>query len=651
MSQSLPRPVHRALLAAVALLLLCAGQARAHTDVPFQPIAVKRIDLPAKVKEATRPLFTTDGKHILFWYQDELWITSLHGKGTSCLSCGVANSPRSRGESLATPFPDGRRVFFGGYVQPGPADMAVLECTPSVVDCRSKKILPVDFTAAQPTAIAPGGVDAITQGNLKGSSTAKLSPDGTHVAFSDLRSDSLLNMIVGRLSRAGTTYVVTDPRVVNPPAPTSVDDHRVAGWSDGSALYELKSFTHGGADVTYVQVGGINRGPDVWSVNLRTGKRTRLTADPDWDEDDAVSPDGALMALWSNRTMHFTDWLGGLLPVRDFVSAPLAAMASSSIGANKMCHGPMWLLPSTGDQGGTLAGEPIVSYAYPHVTITNNLTGAPQWSPDGTMLALNTNLTTQPYDPPTGKQPPFLLIADLTARRATKPEKTVSSDVGAWAPAATDYHGVLGFQGTITLNGPGGGTVTLTYAGDPGPGVFLGGHWTETYNNYSDDGRSFVSGTATVTGLTSGTYSAHLTMRGAHTGSQDTELTLARLSVSGHSTSTLDGTTITGPKPDMLNGGACPTMLPKEPAIHVAVRRAAGGAFRLTATASVAGVGPTESTTDTEPVAGATVTIGGRSFTTNHHGIATVRPPSGRRRVTVVAGTTLRAATVVLPRS
>ena len=105
-----------------------------------------------------------------------------------------------------------------------------------------------------------------------GASTAKLSPDGKHVGFSDLRSDSVLNMVVAKLSRAGDKYQLTDPRVINPPGPTSTTDTSVAGWSDSSALYEFKSFTHGGADATYVQVGGINRSPDVWSVNLKTGK-------------------------------------------------------------------------------------------------------------------------------------------------------------------------------------------------------------------------------------------------------------------------------------------------------------------------------------------------------------------------------------------
>jgi hypothetical protein len=323
-------------------------------------------------------------------------------------------------------------------------------------------------------------------------------------------------------------------------------------------------------------------------------------------------------------------------------------MASGAIGANKMCHGPMWLLPATGDQGGTLAGQPILSYTYPDVTVTNNLTGAPQWSPDGTMLALNTNYTKQPYDPPRGRNAPFLLVAHLTARKPSRPLRTVSSDVGSWAPAPTAYHGAMGFKGTVTLNGPGGGTVTVTYGGAPGPGAFLGGEWTETYANYSDDGRSFVTGTVKVDGLQEGTYSAHLKMTGQHTGSQDAELAMKRLSVSGHATSTLDGKTVSGPAPDMVNGGSCPSLLPKKPALRATAKRTGTGTYRVTVTASIAGMGPNESQTDTRPVAGATIAGGTARATTNAKGVAVVHVAAGRTRLAVTAGNTLKAGSVAL---
>ena len=631
--------------AAVALSGFAAADATA-AKFPFEPIKIKRIDLPKQITEATRPLFTIDGEHLLFWFDDELWITTLEGKKTKCLSCGVPNSPRSPGEDLATPFPDGKRVFFGGYVQPGPAQMAVLECSPSVIKCKSAQISPVDFSPSSPATIPPGGAVSVQQSNLFGASTAKLSPDGKHVGFADLRSDSVLNMVVGKLVRAGDEYQVTEPRVLNPPGPTSATDTSVAGWSDSSALYEFKSFTNGGADATYVQVGGIHSGVDIWSVNLATGKRTRLTAHPDWDEDNAISPNGKLMSLWSGRTMHFTDWISGLLPVREFIRAPLSVMGSSAIGANKACHGPMWLLPSSGDQGGTLAGEPILSYKYPNVTVTNNLTGAPQWSPDGTMIALNTNLTTEPYDPPRGKNAPFILVAKLTSRKPTEPLRTVSSDVGSWAPTPTDYHGALGFKGTVTLPGPGGGSVTVTYDGD-GPGVFPDGQWSETYENYSDDGKSFVNGTVTINGLQSGSVSSHLTMTGKHTGAQDAELTFERLSPGGHAESTLDGGTISGPQADQLDGGPCPSMLPKKPALHVKSSRKNDRSVKVKVTASIGDMGPNEAAVDTRPVRDAKVELGKAKAHTNNKGVAILEAgDNGKLRVS--AGDTLKAASVRL---
>jgi hypothetical protein len=53
-----------------------------------------------------------DNQHLLFFSGNELWITSLHGTGVRCLSCGVANDPEISGSAdFASPFPDGQRVL------------------------------------------------------------------------------------------------------------------------------------------------------------------------------------------------------------------------------------------------------------------------------------------------------------------------------------------------------------------------------------------------------------------------------------------------------------------------------------------------------------------------------------------------------------
>jgi hypothetical protein len=627
----------RALLVGAVSGVVAVGFAAADASAArfaFQPITIQRINLPSSITAARWPVFAEDGRHLLFLSASELWITDLGGGSVHCLSCGLANDPKSQGEGEVTPFPDGKRVFFGGFVQPGAGTYGVLECSPSVVDCQTASILPVDFSGAEPKTIPPGGSVSSPQTNLGGAAAAKLAQDGEHVGFSDIRSDSVEVMVVGKLERAVDDYEVTDPHVVNPPGPTSATDSSVFGWSESSALYEFKTFTDGGADATYVESGGPSLlNPDVYSINLATGKRTRLTSNPDWDEDNSVSPNGKLLALWSNRTMHYVDWLAGLLPVRDFIDDPASAMVAQAIGSNKKCHGPMWLLPSRGDEGGALAGEPIVDYQDPNVHVTNNLVGWPQWSPNGTMLALNTINDT------TGTSAPYLLVAHFTAMRPSRSLRTVSSEPGSWAPGPIDYHPAPGFDGTITLHGPGGGTVTVNYGGAPGA---LSGRWSETYANYSEDGTDFVNGTITITGgpLGGGTLSSHITMTGVNTGSDNAELTLKSGSVSGQAESTYDGNTVSGPSAEQLAGGGCPSMLPKKPSLHLTATSLGHGVYVVKVTARVAGVGANEAAVDSQPVNHATIELGHDQTYTNRDGVAIVIV-HGNRKVMVTAGDTL----------
>ncbi|WP_029923037.1 TolB family protein [Nevskia soli] len=646
------------------LLAACGGStAPASTDpvgssasFAFQPIAIQRIDLPASVVSAGWPVFANDGQHLLFFSTGtsstggntgqgttaELWITGLDGGGAHCLSCGLVNDPTSKGEGEITPFPDGKRVFFGSFNQPGSSQYGVLECSPSVADCRSASILPVDFSAAEPKLIPPGGVVLIPQLNTGGAYAAKLSQDGVHVGFSDILIDSIEMMVVGTLTRSSSGYQVTDPLVINPDNPTSLADTNIEAWSNGGALYEFKTFSNGGADATYAQSGGIALGnPDVWSVNLASGKRTRLTAHPDYDEDNAVSPNGKLLALWSNRTMHLTDWYGGLVPVRDFIDVPSALLALGISSSNKRCHGPIWIMPSGGDRDGTLAGQPIVYHPTPDIFVTNNLVGWPQWSADGTMLALNTTNSAAGSAYPA--HAPFLLVAHFTAMQASPALAAVSSQPGAWAIPPADYHPAMGSIGIHTFSGPGGGTVTVSYLGN-----VLAGNWSETYKNYSDDGVDFVTGSVTITSaIEFGTYSSHLSMTGAHTGSTNTDMRFVG-GAQGHGESTYDGNTVSGPSAEQTGGGACPDLEPKAPALQLAYSSLGNGAYRIHVTASVAGVGPNEASVDTEPVYHATLQLGDQTAYTDDQGAATVTVTSSHD-LAVKAGDTLQAASIHLP--
>jgi Tol biopolymer transport system component len=113
---------------------------------------------------------------------------------------------------------------------------------------------------------------------------AKFSPDGRHVAFSTLQgvtSDTLAGlttaswvMLAGDLIDTGGT-----PRLVNV-HPVSTPSHY---W------HEAKSFTRDGDDLIFGAStpdaqDGPSGNPDVYTLSLKTGKITRYTSNPAWEE-------------------------------------------------------------------------------------------------------------------------------------------------------------------------------------------------------------------------------------------------------------------------------------------------------------------------------------------------------------------------------
>jgi hypothetical protein len=645
----------------IAVLVGVVGSAQAKSDsakpVPFEPITFKRIPLPKDVKQSGDPAFAADGGHLLFPARrpgedkDQLWIADLKGKDIRCITCSGPGVP---GNFYANPFPDGKRVLL--------AFQGVLECAPSVVRCDTYKFLPYDLSGALPPGgvIQPGGAANRPQRVISQGAAPRFAPDGVHIGWSDVRSDGVEEMIIAKLVRQSDKYVVEDPRVINPAGPSSAADTDVDAWSRSSGLFEFKTFTRGGRAATYVQVGGTHsENPDIWEVDLKTGQRTRLTSHPDWDEDMATSPDGNSIAAWSNRQIHLIDGLGGLLPHRSFIDAPeIGAEAGLLINTpnNIACGGVMWLMPGDGDRGG-MVGQPIVAAdAHMH----DNVVGYPIWSPDGTKLAMHALKDGAGLF--TGDHPGYLAVAELAARKPTKPLPVVSSDVGDWAPAPADWHPVFGFNGTVTLNGPGGGTVKVTYGGNFGA---LGGTYSETFTDFSEDGKSFLNGirTITVTGIGLGNVrdEAKLTLTGEHTGSLDKDLHMVRGSdpnatpeYEGTSTVTYDGTTVTGPPSWLNTKGACPERLPKMPQLNATARRLSKKWYAIKVTASQGGMGQNERVVDTRPVTQARIETRGKDAYTNDQGIGIVKArgnPHQPTTVKVTAGETLAPTTLTIPAS
>jgi hypothetical protein len=604
----------------LACLSIAATAGSAQAAPPFIPIDLEAVKLPPRFQAST-PIWTADGRHLLFSSHGHLYLVGENGKGRDCLSCDLPDEPEIEPavqEAFKDVFPDGKRIMWGDFEHAW-----VLECLPSILDCKHRSILPVDVSASSP----PGSLTL-------GTGVWHLSPDGRYLGWTATRLDTR-PMLVGRLKRTPDSYLATDVRVINPPAPTSPSDPDPRHWTNGSGLYELKGFSPDGESVNYVN-SQYEGNPDLFSIDLSSGRVTRLTGYPDWDEDNGISPDGGSMVLYSDRGMHRVD-AAGLIPRRAFIDYPISANAAiyyvgTDIGFQ--CDLQPWLLPASGDRGGSLLGQPLAPYTGGDVHAQNNVPGRGAWSPDSRKVAL----TEMSYTTDRGIN--RLRIAKLD-RKATEPVAVGSSAPGDWAPAPDGYHGVTDSNQTVTLSGLAAGSATVSYQGH-----IAAGTWSVTYDGYSDDGRSFIDGTESIEtpsfSIAPSTNEADITISGAHEGSLHADFTMGRVdgtepTASGHVSAELDGYELSG---SVQKLGACPDKLPAKQPLRLRSKRTRSG-VRVRVTADSApkvhvrgGYG------DRRPVRGAIVRIGGDRAVTDARGRARLRAADGRHHLSARAGDT-----------
>lgn len=619
------------LLTAVILSLITA-QAIATTP-PFFPIQIQQIKVPEKVYPWL-PTYTPDGKNILFQNQldGNLWLSDLTGDDVKCLTCNML-FPEQFDSGFTYVLPDMKHIFISKkelVVAPEIADdkqsfdAYIMECANSITDCKTAKFFPVDLSGDK-TGIYP----PIQR------RTWHLSPDGTVLAWTVIRQDGTA-VVAGNLTKGIDKYTVTDTKVITPIGPIANRSLGIDKLDYASQMWELKSFADGGKSV--IMLNELNQNVDSMKVDLKTGKTTRLTANPDWDEDGAISPDGEMYTLYSWRTRHRLDAMSAIPQLKGFMGFPLMRnLLQNYINqyAGFQCDLSPWLLPANGDAEGRLIGQPLMTYQREGDRVPgNNLAGLPFWSTDSkSVLLQGRNRQPVPNEIPDslnmktkGLMDNEIVIAHID--RPAKPANPISTSViGNWAVSVKEWQGR--FNGPLdsqTFTGKKGGTVQVIYSGERGIRV---GDLTVIYDHFTEDGKTYISGQMSahmgaVALNEASTVKINIQLTGEHTGSMNANI------VDGAGTweTIYDGVT----SPALPAVAPCYSNLPSKNPIIINTQEFFGK-LKVTVTASIEG--------DTRPIQNAVITFANKKVKTNAQGIAYL--PVGST-FTVAAGDTFIAS-------
>jgi hypothetical protein len=481
----------------------------------------ERIDLqvvptPAGIHDVRFPWFTADGTRVVYTGRpdgddrDELLSIAVDGSAPACLTCGV--SPATT-DPINKPivFKDGRRVVVAvGEQNPlKSAHHAVVECTPSVDDCRSAQLVPI--------VVSPSSGAPVTQDQRE----MRISPDGTKVAFTQIRTtptgEPAFVATVADLRQVGDHYETSDPRVV-------------------STLGELKNFTPDGQHVliaAFTTLPDEAANPDDVEIDLATGAQTRVTFDNDYDEDIELSPDQQWYVVASGRTAGLFQTVSQVKRP-NFIGPGLEPLAAYPFTQRRKELLEPWLVrvgaEADGDQGQRLNPSSPAA-GYDGRTLQN-------WSPDGTRVLFWEGRGEPSKAPGDDSRLVIAHLADRAARAAPAaaptPDPTWASPLDGFTPTHPPP--------MPSRAGRKSGSVDVSSrADDTDPTRTV---LTVTYHQFSDDGAWVLDGTEQTDGkggiLGTTRYTAHLTLTGQHRGGLDADATLSPGGIQGTITSTVD---------------------------------------------------------------------------------------------------------------
>jgi hypothetical protein len=374
-------------------------------------IVPRPVALPQGLRGPQFPAFTARGGRLLAVARSprfagtQVVLLSARGGRARCLTCGVWAGPPLQ---KPLPLPDGRRVLVRIGVQSAAeaADTGVLECAPSVLHCRTARVLPI----RPPVASDPGV--------LEDQREYRIAPDGRHVALTQIRTTRSGRLdgvdVVGRLVRGRGAYRVAQPRVVATGA-------------------ELKNFTPDGRGVLIARyTGGAEAAnPDDFRVDLSSGRETRLTFNPDWEEDVDLSAQRfhgrRWMVVGSARQTGLLETVSGLRRPTA-INPALSALPFQLFALRHSRIAEPWLVSLRGERRGRL-GRRLGPGAIAHGWDSRaNFS----WKPDGTAVVFWQRRIRGPART-------RIVVTRLPDRHPRPAPAPAPSGVGDWAPALAGY--------------------------------------------------------------------------------------------------------------------------------------------------------------------------------------------------------------------
>jgi len=249
-------------------------------------------------------------------------------------------------------------------------------------------------------------------------------------------------------------------------------------------------------------------------LDLATGEITRLTSDPEYDEDLDITSDGRWIAQASFRNYQRMS-IFSLVPRPAIVDAPLRGPIALLRNQEGRRFFDLWTLPVGLDRLDTKIAQQVKNKREPN-DLDSNSRGQSRWSHDGRELVFF-------EEDANALGTARLELAKFRRRRPVTPVPVVPSPEPAWAPLVSE---VLSpdeqTTGTLPAARSGHADIVFDLVLAPLAGAV---DVRVEYVDYSDDGCSFLNGTetATVDGLDF-TWGADLEVTGCHRGFLDADV-------------------------------------------------------------------------------------------------------------------------------